>query len=88
MKRKKWLPVWAVVIVAFLAIGTVWLRLSIVGTTYSITQAEKTIRNLQIERELAEHKLAAMKSPRRLEQLARTKFGLSHPKAEQVVHIK
>lgn len=71
-----------------MAIGTVWLRLTIVRMTYSVAQTEKMIRNLQHSRETAEVKLASMKSPRRLEALARSKFGLSQPHSDQVVHIK
>ncbi len=71
-----------------MAIGTVWLRLTIVRMTYSVAQTEKMIRNLQHSRETAEVKLASMKSPRRLEALARSRFGLSQPHSDQVVHVQ
>ena len=71
-----------------MAIGTVWLRLTIVRMTYSVAQTEKMIRNLQHSRETAEVKLASMKSPRRLEALARSRFGLSQPHYDQVVHVQ
>ena len=71
-----------------MAIGTVWLRLTIVRMTYSVAQTEKMIRNLQHSRETAEVKLASMKSPRRLEALARSRFGLSQPHSDQVVHVR
>jgi cell division protein FtsL len=87
-KKAGWIPLWAVPVLVFMAIGTVWLRLTIVRMTYSVAQTEKMIRNLQHSRETAEVKLASMKSPRRLEALARSKFGLSQPHSDQVVHIK
>lgn len=79
---------WAVPILIVLAIGTVWLRLLIIRTTYSISQTDKMIRNLRQERDRIELKLAVLRSPKRLEALARTRFGLSQPKAEQVVRLK
>jgi hypothetical protein len=71
-----------------MAIGTVWLRLTIVRTTYSINQTNRMISNLRQEREQVQFKVAGLKSPRHLESLARGRFGLSQPNAEQVVHLK
>jgi hypothetical protein len=87
-KKAGWIPLWAVPVLVFMAIGTVWLRLTIVRMTYSVAQTEKMIRNLQHSRETAEVKLASMKSPRRLEALARSRFGLSQPHSDQVVHVQ
>lgn len=84
---RRWIPFWAVPVVIVLAIGTVWLRLSIVGTTYSISQSERNIRELHHAREQAELRLTALRSPRRLEILAKTKFGLAPAKSEQIVHM-
>jgi len=50
-----------------LAIGTVWLRLAVVRTTYSIDQANREIRNLGLERQQLELKVTGLRSPRRLE---------------------
>lgn len=83
-----WIPLWVIPLIILFAIGTVWLRLSIVGTTYSIDQAEKTMRNLQQEREQLKLVVTGLRSPRRLEAIAKAKFGLTQPKAEQVVHLK
>ena len=87
-KKAGWIPLWAVPVLVFMAIGTVWLRLTIVRMTYSVAQTEKMIRNLQHSRETAEVKLASMKSPRRLEARARSRFGLSQPHSDQVVHVR
>ena len=83
-----WIPVWIFPIIATLAIGTTWLRLGIVRTTYEINQAEKEIRNLVIEREQMELKVTALRSPRRLEAIARSRFGLSQPKSDRIVQMK
>ena len=83
----RWVPFWVIPVLILMAIGTVWLRLAIVGTTYEINQTEGQIHNLQQEREQAELKVTALRSPRRLEILAKTRFGLSQPKADQVIHL-
>lgn len=71
-----------------MSVGTVFLRLEIVRTSYSINQTEKKIRSLKLDREQLELKLAQLRSPKRLELLARTKFGLSHPSSQQIIYIK
>jgi hypothetical protein len=75
-------------IVIAMAVGTVWLRLTIVRTTYSIGQTNQMLANLRHDREQMELKVAGLRSPRRLELLARTKFGLAQPKSDQVVYLK
>ena len=85
---KKWTPLWAIPLLILLAIGTVWLRLSIVRTTYSIDQADRQIREIHQSHEQTELRVTGLRSPRRLELLAKTKFGLAQPKAEQIIHLK
>jgi cell division protein FtsL len=85
---RSWFPVWMVPVVVMLAVGTTWLRLGIVRTTYAINQTEREIRNLQIEREQMELKVTALRSPRRLEAIARTRFGLTQPKSDRIVQMR
>lgn len=87
-RKSKWIPLWVYPILLVFAVATVWLRLTVIRTGYDINQTEKMIRNLHQEQERAELKVAGLKSPRRLEQIAKTKLGLSQPKAEQVVHVR
>ena len=86
--KQKWRPVWILPLIATAAVATVWLRLTIVGTTYRIHQENKKIRTLRQEQAQGELQLANQRSPRRLEGLARTRFGLTQPSADRVVHIK
>jgi hypothetical protein len=86
--KRKWFPLWVIPLVALGAVMTVWLRLSIVGTTYRIHQEDKKIRALRQEQGKAELQLANQRSPRRLEGLARTRFGLTQPSADRVVHLR
>lgn len=85
---REWIPLWVVPTLFCFSIGTVWLRLAIVRTTYSIHQTEQDFGKAEQDRETLQLKLAALRSPRRLEELARKKFGLAQPKMEQVVHLK
>jgi hypothetical protein len=85
---KKWVPFWTIPTLIIFSIGTVWLRLVIVRTTYEINQTNRLIQNARGEREKLELKLAALKSPRRLEAMARMRFGLSQPKTEQMVQLR
>jgi cell division protein FtsL len=86
-KKSNWLPLWALALMVVMAIGTVWLRLQIVRTTYAIDQVDRRIHALQQAREQMDIKITALRSPRRLEQIARTKFGLVPPRSEQIVHM-
>ena len=87
MSSKKWMPIWVVPALVLLAVVTVWLRLSIVRTTYAINQAEKKVRSLRQEREDVDLRMAALRSPRRLEGIAKARFGLGTPRSDQVIHL-
>lgn len=86
--KQRWFPFWVFPVVIALAIGTVWLRLWIVRTTYAINQADKDMRTLRLQREQLDVKFATVRSPRKLETLARTKFKLNQPNSNQVVYFK
>lgn len=83
-----WVPLWVLPVLVVLAIGTVWLRLTIVRTTYEISQTDSMIRNIQQDREQEELRVTGLRSPRRLESIAKARFGLSQPKAEQVIRMR
>ena len=81
-------PLWVFPVGVLFAVATVWLRLSIVKTTYEINQVERMISNAKQERERAALKLAGLKSPRRLELLSKTQFRLGQPRTDQVIYFK
>jgi cell division protein FtsL len=89
MKNRKsdWFPPWIWPVILVLTIGSVWIRLSVVKATYEVTQADKAMRSLQQDREQIELRVAGLRSPRRLEILARSRFGLTQPRADQVVYM-
>lgn len=85
---KKWVPLWVIPLLVVFAIGTVWLRLSIVDLTYQINDATNATRATENQREQMALRVAGQRSPRKLEAVARTKFGLSPPRAEQVIPME
>ena len=74
-------------VIAF-AFSTVWLRLTVVRTTYELNEANKTLHNLQLESERLELRVAQLRSPRRLETIARQKFKLSPPTPDRMIQLK
>ncbi len=88
MKHKHWFPKWIFPVLLILSIATVALRLKIVNTVYEINQTEKIISNSKHEKEKSELKIAALRSHRRLEILAKSQFKLTQPTAKQVVYLK
>jgi hypothetical protein len=84
----KWIPTWAVPVLILFSVGTVWLRLAIVRTAYSINQTDRETEKARQNRELLQIKLAELRSPRRLEVLARTRYGLGQPRVDQVIHVR
>jgi cell division protein FtsL len=85
---KRFFPLWTIPVLILFAFTTVWLRLTVVHTTYELDQANKTLHNLKLESEKLELKVAQLRSPRRLEALARQKFKLNPPTADRIIQLK
>jgi len=85
---KKFFPLWTIPVLIAFAFATVWLRLTVVQTTYELNQANKTLHNLKLENEKLELKVAQLRSPRRLEALAKRKFKLNPPTPDRMIQIK
>ena len=85
---KRLFPLWTIPVLIAFAFTTVWLRLTVFQTTYELNEANKTLHNLKLENERAELKVAQLRSPRRLEALARAKFKLNPPTPDRVIQLK
>ena len=79
---------WTIPVLIAFAFATVWIRLSVVQTTYELNEANKTLHNLKLENEKLELRVAQLRSPRRLEAIARQKFRLSPPTPEKLIQLK
>ena len=85
---KRWIPIWVIPILIIFSIGTVWIRLFIVRTTYKINEVNQALTQMRREKESLQLRVMALRSPKRLEMLALNKFGLSQPRVDQIVHLK
>lgn len=85
---KRWIPFWVIPVLLFFAVGTVWLRLQIVKSSYEIDQLTQSVQNLRKERENLEVQLARIRSPHHLKKLAETKFNLRPATVDQVVYVE
>lgn len=83
-----WLPLWVIPLLVLMAIGTVWLRLTIVRTTYEINQTAGMIKNAERDLERIDLAVAVQRSPSHLEQLNQKKFHLSPPLAKQIIQMR
>lgn len=83
-----WLPRWVVPVFLVFTVGTVWLRLAVVNTSYSIHEANLATRQLRKQKEQQELRVTQLRSPRRLEGLARSQFGLVAPRPEQRIVLR
>jgi cell division protein FtsL len=85
---KKFVPWWIFPVLVVFAFATVWLRLTVFQTTYELNEANKTLHNLKLQNERLELKVAQLRSPRRLEALARTKYKLNPPTPDRIIQMK
>ncbi len=85
--RSRWMPLWVVPVLLAMAIGTVWLRLSVVRISYSIDQMDRQLHALHQAREQMELKVTGLRSPRRLEALARGRYNMTNPQPSQVIRM-
>jgi cell division protein FtsL len=85
---KQFFPLWTIPVLIAFAFATVWIRLNVVQTTYEVDQANRTLHNLKLENEKLELKVAQLRSPRRLEMIAKNKFKLSPPTPEKQIQLK
>jgi cell division protein FtsL len=65
----------------------VWSRLYVFRTGYEIYQQEKTKQELLEENRILTMEVASLKSPARIERIARDDLGLRSPRPEQVVMV-
>lgn len=84
----KWLPRWIFPVVLVLAAVTVWVRLAVVRSSYDIHQNGLELRALKQKKEQLLLREATLRSPRRLESLARGSFQLSPPRVDQIVRMQ
>jgi cell division protein FtsL len=85
---REWVPWWVIPVAVTFSIVTVWLRLTIVRTTYAVHDVDQNLGRIRQEKEQVQLKVAALRSPKRLETLAHRQFDLFQPRIEQIVYLK
>lgn len=81
------LLLWTTLLVVFMAelLFYTWCRVQCTRLGYQITAADQTRQNLITLQSQLKIELAHLKSPERIETIARNRLGLTMPKPEQTV---
>ena len=74
------------VFVFVLAGLTVWTRLSVVNTSYKISQIDRSLQTSHKKLDRLEVEIARLRSPFHLEKVA-ARFQLKRPNRTQIVHL-
>jgi len=75
----------ACAVVAAAALFQIWVRTQVTHEAYRLTRLTNESRALESQRRTLEGELARLKSPPRIESLAREKLGMGPAKAEQIL---
>jgi len=68
-----------------IALALVWVRLQVVHMGYDLSTARQLERRLEQEQRELRIEIATLTSPRRLEDVARTRLGMGPPAPGQIV---
>lgn len=70
------------------ALVSVWFRVSITNIDYRIAGEMQRRDSLLEENRKLKVEIATLKSPQRIESIARTKLGMCYPERDQVIFLK
>lgn len=65
----------------------VWSRVQVTSFEYDLSQMESTLREMQQETASLRLEAASLRSPERIERVARNELGLRLPSPEQVITV-
>jgi cell division protein FtsL len=71
----------------FCALLFVWSRLEVLQMGYALSRANQVYENLAKESQCLRVEVASLKSPSRIEKLAKEKFGLINPTQGKIILI-
>ena len=75
-------------ILTIVSIFHVWSRVKVVDLNLQLGESRKQFKELQIEQSKLKLEVASLKTPSRIEALARQELGLSMPTNQQVVQVR
>lgn len=76
------------VLVFVISLFFVWSRTELVRLRYEISRMEKRLRSLQQEERCMLLEAATLRSPQRIEEVARNDLGMFRPQPEQYIVVK
>lgn len=66
----------------------VWVRIQVIQLGYEVSKLRKETRDLIEQKNLLRSEVEALKSPTRIEAIAREKFGMRLPRGDEIVIVK
>jgi len=87
---KKIIGTWIAVMLIFIAelLFYTWCRVQCVKTGYQITHESEKYQDLTTLGSNLKIELARLKSPKRIDRIARTMLGLTTPETRQIINIQ
>jgi len=87
---KKIIGTWITIMLIFIAelLFYTWCRVQCVKTGYQITRESEKYQNLTTLGSNLKIELARLKSPKRIDRIARTRLGLTTPETRQIINIQ
>lgn len=88
--QKRFVKKWAlwVVLVTLLALFYVWSRVQVIQLGYELNTLKRQNEDIGKQISNLELDIAKLKSPKRLEEVARKELGMQPPAAEQIVLVR
>jgi cell division protein FtsL len=75
-------------VLVLLCLVKVWVRLQVVNVGYELSAARQMQQRLEHERQELEVEFATLRDPRRIEEIARRRLGLTEPRPGQVQELR
>jgi cell division protein FtsL len=76
------------VLLTLVSLFHVWSRVRVMELNYQITDADRAIREAKQEAGRLRLEVASLKTPARIESLAREELGMTLPADQQVIPVK
>jgi len=88
--RNKSLKLYCIIVFVLLcsSLVYVWTRICVVQQGYELSMLNKEIDGLVGRKSRLESEIASLKSPQRLEIIARDQFGMRQPRGDEIVLIE
>jgi cell division protein FtsL len=89
ISRQQLYPIFLFLVLVFLiSIFFVWSRTELVRLEYDISRMEKQLRDLKQDERCMQLEAASLRSPQRVEEVARNDLGMIRAKTEQIIIVK